>query len=1110
MPKGTEPDLLADLTPAQREAVTHFEGPLLILAGAGSGKTRVLTRRVAYLLQQGVKPYHLLAITFTNKAATEMRQRIEALVPDSRVWISTFHSLGARLLRLYADRLGLERNFTIYDQHDRNRLVKAALEAANIDNIRFTPERIEAAISKAKNQLVTAERYAQRASDFFSQTVAHVYPVYEKKLRDANALDFDDLLLIPALALQNDPELRAELDARFRFVLIDEYQDTNSAQYAIARGLSRDYPNLCVVGDPDQCLPPGTLIQTPVGPKPIETLWIGDRVTSAMGWGGLGFMAIDQVMINPFKGRLVHICLEGGTVLRATPNHMCFARLQPSPSTHYVYLMWKKGVGYRLGTTRGVRSSKDGIILSGLQVRTNQEVADAIWIVRSCRSSAEARFYEHLLSVRYGVPTMVFFVRGRRMDMTQEWIDRLYQELDTEAAASRLMADFCLDVRYPHHRPGAVTRAGWARRHVLFTMFGDARSFALRSWHEHRVQLVTSGQTLRAAAEGRFRVRDGQRGTWRIETSRKDYEEGMTLTRDICSLDNLDIVPRARIMQGKAFAFMPASHIHPGMIVPVWEEGRLVERVVAATDWDEYEGPVYDLSVPHTRNFIANNLVVHNSIYAWRGANIRNILDFERDFPDTRVITLERNYRSTKSILRAASSLIAHNRQRKPKDLVTENPTGQPVTVLTFENGVDEADGIAQRIRASVQSQGRNYHDFAVFLRINALSRGLEAAFLQNRVPYQIVKGLAFFERKENRDVLAYLRLLINPRDNLSFLRAVNEPARGVGKVSLEHLQAYAEPRSISLLEACSQVANIPAIKGKAAAGLRSFAQLIHELAKQANGAPDEVIRQVLDRSGYRHMLQISSDEEDLDRLANIEELITAAKQFAAEDSERTLSDWLENITLASDVDSWDDRQDCVSIMTLHSAKGLEFPVVYMAAVEHELLPHARSLAKVEDVEEERRLAFVGMTRAKEELYLCHARLREFRGQTVYAVPSMFLDELGEEGVATLDLSGSAAGRTRAMDAWRSGTKAAEQGWIDAGISPLPVKESSRARDKAPAADVPSFTEGMIVHHDQYGTGHVTRVVGHGAQRKIKVQFRKAGERTFLADKAKLAIVKQQ
>src|SRR5262245_47546405 len=253
MSQGSPFDLLNDLTWAQQEAVTHFEGPLLILAGAGSGKTRVITRRVAYLLQMGVRPSNILAITFTNKAAGEMRGRVEQLVPGNRVWISTFHSLGARLLRQYGERLGLDRNFTIYDQTDREKLVKMAMEDAGVGE-RFTPGTIQSAISKAKNQLLGPDAYAKKATDFYSVSVAQVYPAYEKRLRDANALDFDDLLYWPAMALKHDAELRAELDARFRYVLIDEYQDTNQAQYAIARGLSVDYPNLCVVGDPDQSI----------------------------------------------------------------------------------------------------------------------------------------------------------------------------------------------------------------------------------------------------------------------------------------------------------------------------------------------------------------------------------------------------------------------------------------------------------------------------------------------------------------------------------------------------------------------------------------------------------------------------------------------------------------------------------------------------------------------------------------------------------------------------------------------------------------------------------------------------------------------------------------
>lgn len=746
-------DLLQDLTPVQREAASHIDGPLLILAGPGSGKTRVITHRVAHLISQGVRPHNILAITFTNKAAGEMKSRIYGILGPCGVWISTFHSLGVRLLRMHAERLGLDRNFTIYDQADRLRLVKSALDVAKIDNVRFTPETIQSAISKAKNHLLLPDKYGAKSNDFFSTVVAQVYAVYEKKLREANALDFDDLLLWPALALKNDEELRADLDARFRYVLIDEYQDTNEAQYEIARRLSQDYPNLCVVGDPDQ------------------------------------------------------------------------------------------------------------------------------------------------------------------------------------------------------------------------------------------------------------------------------------------------------------------------------------------------------------------------SIYKWRGANIRNILDFERDFPSARVIALGENFRSTKAILKAADSVIRHNKQRKAKELFTQNDAGAPVQVMLFETGLDEADQVVARIKQAVdEGKGdipRRYRDFAIFMRLNALSRNLESAFIRQRVPFQIVRGLAFFERKENKDVLAYLRLLLNPRDNLSFVRVVNEPARGVGKVSLEHLQNYAEPREMSLLAAAAEVDKIPAIKGKAATGLKSFALMLSELQSTLEATPDEVIRQVIERSGYRRMLKASDDAEDQERLANIEELITAAHQFHQEDNSRTLSDFLENITLASDVDGWDEEQDCVSVMTLHAAKGLEFPVVFMLAMEQGILPHERSLGSDDDLEEERRLAFVGMTRAKEELHLCYSRLREFRGQVLYAVPSMFLEELPREEVEEKDLSSSGTGRLSAMNIWRAGRPADER--YDAGF-PLPSARAKPKESFSPAAvaefdqGTKNFAAGMLVEHEVYGKGKITDVSGHGVLRKLKIRF-STGERTFIAEKAKLKVV---
>ncbi len=741
-------ETLASLTPAQREAVLHTEGPLLVLAGPGSGKTRVIACRIANLIHQGVRSHQILAITFTNKAAAEMKQRVAAMMPEQRIWISTFHSLGVRLLRQYADRLGLDRNFTIYDQNDRVRLVKSALDAAGIDNTRFTPDTIQGAISKAKNQLMLPPQYATKANDYFTQVVAQVYPVYEKKMRDANAVDFDDLLLWPALALKNDEEMRAELDARFRYVLVDEYQDTNKAQYQIARGLTMDHPNLCVVGDPDQ------------------------------------------------------------------------------------------------------------------------------------------------------------------------------------------------------------------------------------------------------------------------------------------------------------------------------------------------------------------------SIYRWRGADLRNILDFERDFPNACVIKLEENFRSTKAILRVADHLIAYNVKRKAKTLYTAKDEGSKVGVLLFETGLEEADQVALRIRQAVEAGKRHYRDFAILLRINALSRALEQAFGRQRIPYQLVRGVAFFERKENRDVLAYLRLLLNPRDDLSFLRAVNEPARGIGKTSLEHLQKYAEPREMSLLTAAEHVDKIPAIRGKAVAGLKGFALLMADLRAVLDATPAEVMRQVIDRSGYRRMLKESGDAEDQERLANVEELITAAHQFHAEDESRTIADFIENITLASDVDGWDEKQDCVAVMTLHAAKGLEFPVVYMMAMEQGILPHERSLMRDEELEEERRLAFVGITRAQEEVYLSYARMREFRGQTLYAVPSMFLEELPQDGVEAVDLSSSSGRTSPAVDSWRGHATGASQGWYDTGFT---RPETSRARKEAESTfddDPTGYEVGILVHHEAYGVGRITEVSGQGALRKLKIRF-STGERKFLAAKAKLAIVQK-
>jgi DNA helicase-2/ATP-dependent DNA helicase PcrA len=544
-----------------------------------------------------------------------------------------------------------------------------------------------------------------------------------------------------------------------------------------------------------------------------------------------------------------------------------------------------------------------------------------------------------------------------------------------------------------------------------------------------------------------------------------------------------------------------------GLIVPVSQNGWLTECEVIDVTWEDYKGYVYDLTVPETHNFIASGLVVHNSIYKWRGSDIKNILDFERDFPSARVIALTRNYRSTKSILNAASTLIDHNKQRKKKSLVTENEQGEPVKVMTFDDGLAEAEGVVMRIKETVKEGKYQYRDHAIFMRINALTRSLESAFIKHGVPFQIVKGLAFYERKENRDVLAYLRLLVNPQDTVSFLRVVNEPVRGIGKVSLEKLQSFANDQEIGLLAAAGQVARITEIRGKAATGLRDFHKMMTELRASLELPPHELIRLVLEKSGYAAMLRESGEDEDSDRLANVEELVTASKQYYDEDPTRTLTDFLEQITLASDVDGWDEQAEHVSVMTLHSSKGLEFPVVYILAMEEGLLPHERSMSNPEELEEERRLCFVGMTRAMKELYLCHGRMREYRGQTRYAIPSSFLNEL-PGSVETIDNSMFRNTARSAADEWRAKGALASKDWHGGGTRTYSstVKDTQLASTFPDAPDT-GMAVGVLVQHEEYGIGTITDLNGFGALRRVKIRFSMHGEKTFVADKVKLKVV---
>jgi DNA helicase-2/ATP-dependent DNA helicase PcrA len=748
-------DLLVDLTPAQRSAVTHVEGPLLVLAGAGSGKTRVITRRVGHLLAQGIAGKTILALTFTNKAAGEMRQRILTLAPDAGVWVGTFHGLCARLLRSYAPLVGLDRGFTIYDQADRLRAIKQAMESLSLDDSVVTPDRIESVISRAKNDLVPPALLAQRNRDHVDAVVAAVYPAYQERLRASSAVDYDDLLLHMVTVLKEHKDVRADLDARFRYILVDEYQDTNLAQYAIVRALSTDHPNLCATGDPDQ------------------------------------------------------------------------------------------------------------------------------------------------------------------------------------------------------------------------------------------------------------------------------------------------------------------------------------------------------------------------SIYGWRGANLSNILEFEQDFPGCRVVKLERNYRSTKNILRAADHLIRFNSRRKAKGLSTENPGGQPVELAIYTNEVDEARGVVSKIVELVREGTYTCGEIAVFCRVTALTRNFEAALRGAKIPYQVVGGTSFYERQEIKDVLAYLNLMANPKDDVGFQRVVNMPPRGVGRTTLDLLAERAWALGLPLLAMARQAQAVPGLKEKAARALRDFGLLMDELTALRDQTAEQVIVKLLKLSGYHEYLAGESKArgEADERLANIDELVSAAREFDREHPGASILEFMEEISLASAVDRWKDDEGAVALMTLHAAKGLEFPVVFIVGLEQGLLPHARSKESPTQLEEERRLFFVGITRAERELYLSHCRVREFRGQRLATIPSLFLRELPDDALIVRNLSESP--ETAARPGWRRSESPAPRPAAAPGVFHLttaaalagPEAGAGGLLPSAGPQDLNAFRPGVMVIHPQFGIGRIVAIDGAGPKRKGRVAFTIAGERTFVLAQSPLRTI---
>jgi DNA helicase II / ATP-dependent DNA helicase PcrA len=1077
--------LLEGLNAPQRDAVTHGEGPLLILAGAGSGKTRVLTHRIAWLVQTGrARAGELLAITFTNKAAQEMRERVELLLGHSTrgMWVMTFHAACARLLRAEAPRLGYTRQYTIYDAADSRRLVKRSIDELGVDPKRFTPAAMQHQISDAKNKLRDAEAYRQQVGSFFEQTVADVYDVYERELHRMNAMDFDDLLVRTVNVLELFPEVRARYAAAFRHVLVDEYQDTNHAQYRLLQLLAGEHRNLAVVGDDDQCLVAGTPITMADGTtKPIEAVRVGDLVLSCYGSGDMRPARVtDAFSSNRADG--VRIRTRAGREIVSTPEHTHFAgfRLGLTPQLHMTYPMRRASRGCRVGVTRTYTDGQVKPVI-GLQQRCNHEHADAAWVVSVHRSEAEARAAEHLLSVRYGLPTIPFVARrGNGLVGSQALIDRAFDGVDSHEAGLRLVHDTGLDVERPHHAP--ATHEG-RRRNLTITLCGDRRG----PTPMHRVSMGGRDPEARRALEaGGIAVRDARGGSWKVETCFKDFEAAARFADRVREHAEVTVRYAARLGAPGAgmknsLPFMTAASVRPGMAM-FTEDGSY--DVVESVERVELDRPVYDLNVEGTHNFVASGLVTHNSVYSFRGADIANILNFRDDFPDAEVVKLEQNYRSTQTILSVANAVITHNRGRMGKSLWTDLGEGDPVKVRELDDEHAEARFVVGEIERLVD-EGVSRSEIAVFYRTNAQSRVLEDTLVRREIGYQVIGGTKFYERAEIKDAIAYLVVLANPQDVVSFTRVANSPKRGIGQTSLSRVLAHAETMGEPVWDAAAAAGEVP---GLGTAAINAFARFMETMAalreRAGDGVPvGDLLDAVLHETGYLDALEAERTFEAQGRIENLEQLVEAAREFdargpASGEGEATLDTFLQETALRADADERRDDEGLVTLMTLHNAKGLEYPIVFMIGCEEGVFPHSRSLDEG-TLEEERRLCYVGITRAMRDLYLTFARRRAVFGAQSYGLPSRFLSEIPP------DLT-DREGTLQAI-----GAVAAAQ-----NVRPRAMSWSS-AQSEAPSA---SYRMGDDVVHAAFGDGVVVGVESGGI---VVVRFASDGsERKLMAEYA--------
>lgn len=1115
-------DLKNLLNKEQYEGATTIEGQVLILAGAGSGKTRVLTHRIAHMVEDlNIAPYNILAITFTNKAAKEMKDRVRALIGEcaENMWISTFHSTCVKILRREIDKIGYKSSFTIYDSSDQKTLVKECMKTVNINDKDISEQEIISKIGKAKDRMQTARSFKlENESNFRENKIADVYEMYQKRLKENNALDFDDLIFKTVELFKSNPETLEFYQRKFKYIMVDEYQDTNGAQYELVKLLASKYKNICVVGDDDQCLVEGTMVSTENKDVEIEKLMKEDLVRVASGNGETSLLKISDINKKKYCGKIVKITTKNNRVIKATPNHISFGKISLEEDKYYVYLMYKSGFGYRIGQTSSVRS-RDDRDASGLAIRLNGEQADKMWIIKVCDTKGDATYYEQYYSVKYGIPTIVFNSRGRNITISQEQIEKMFKEIDTINAAEKLMEDEFLYNEYPHHLSNAVIRGDSIRKRVNLSFFGGKKSVQ-RGIYSHRIGLNSSGDDSKNKfIEAGFNVRDGQRNTYRVETERALYDEAEEFARKLSMVEeSFEILKKAKLSNDKSFMFMPIGSFKPGMSIAIQNSEKIEEDIVISVELEDYDGYVYDLNIDNARNYIANGIVVHNCIYQWRGADIKNILDFEKDYPDAKVIKLEQNYRSKGNILNAANVVIVNNSNRKSKALRTEQELGSKIKVYRAYSDSDEGDFVGKQILDIRKNEDKKYNDFAILYRTNAQSRIFEESFRRKGIPYKIVGGTRFYDRKEIKDILAYLKVLINPQDDISIRRIINVPKRSIGDATVNKIQDFADSFELNMWDALSEVRSIPTLTPRNVSCIDPFVQLMENLMILSETTPvSMLIETILEDTGYMDQLKKSNEIEDKSRIENLKELVSDAVDFEKNSEDKSLSAYLEKVSLVQDTDKIEDEDDSVVLMTVHSAKGLEFPVVFMVGMENGIFPGSASFEKESEMEESRRLCYVGITRAKEILFMTSAEVRRVFGKTVAYSQSDFINEIKPDlkeyvsvektGIKSRESFINKSSYNNPHNLRNNMTRTVSGSGLNAS-RPNSIGSSSIGNvSSGDYISVAEATMGRKVMHEKFGVGTIVSVQNSGDDKKLTIAFDKQGVKVLLLSFAKLKMI---